>query len=592
MIQIIDPRKGDAEDDASSPKRRSLLALAGSLVAEISLPKLIVSWVLLIGLPSFVLGVGPLVVSAWLGKVSTHASAFFTGIWYVVIVLVLAVLGWLGGKPAFRLFENSFWSLQALGIQPAYAICREGLRHLLEGLLPSGIATAKRNTTRAAGAAMSGLLIGAAAFGLAAAAWPASRWVGSFADLASPHLLVPIAFANAVVIIGIYFAFAALAWGVADAAMAQPRDLFSFATRSEDGRKWRVAHLSDIHVVGERYGFRVESGRSGPQGNERLAQAMAKLDAIHATNPLDLVLITGDITDAGRSAEWAEFFGALVQYPRIASLVLCLPGNHDLNVVDRANPARLDLPMSPKKRLRQVRTISALSAIQGASVRIVDRETRRLGQTLEKSLEPHKAEIAAFADKGSIGLSISLAQLWTVMFPMVKPPNTEDGLGVIILNSNAETHFSFTNALGMVSSEQAKAIDAIADQYPHAYWIVALHHHLVEYPKPVKKLSERIGTALINGSWLMRHLGRLDDHAVVMHGHRHTDWIGECGGLVIVSAPSPVMGGTDDCDTYFYVHTLAQAPGGKLGLLTPERVDLPGRRSADGPPEANRRKSF
>jgi hypothetical protein len=96
----------------------------------------------------------------------------------------------------------------------------------------------------------------------------------------------------------------------------------------------------------------------------------------------------------------------------------------------------------------------------------------------------------------------------------------------------------------------------------------------------VKKLSERIGTALINGSWLMRHLGRLDDHAVVMHGHRHIDWMGECGGLVIISAPSPVMGGTDDCDTYFYVHTLTQAAGGKLGLLTPERVDLPGRRSA------------
>ena len=84
-------------------------------------------------------------------------------------------------------------------------------------------------------------------------------------------------------------------------------DLFSFATCPEGGRKWRVAHLSDIHVVGERYGFRVESGRSGPRGNERLAQAMAKLDAVHASNPLDHVLITGDITDAGRSAEWAGF---------------------------------------------------------------------------------------------------------------------------------------------------------------------------------------------------------------------------------------------------------------------------------------------
>lgn len=178
MTQIIDPRLGDAEDDASSTKRRSLFALAGSLVAEISLPKLVLAWVLLIGLPGFLLGIVPLVVSAWLGKVSTHASEFYGGLWPVVILSVLGILGWLGGRPAFRLFENSFWSLHALGIQPAYAICREGLRHILEGLLPLGVTTAKRNAIRAAGAAMSGLLIGAAAFGLAAAAWPASRWVG------------------------------------------------------------------------------------------------------------------------------------------------------------------------------------------------------------------------------------------------------------------------------------------------------------------------------------------------------------------------------------------------------------------------------
>ena len=79
MIQIIDPRKGDAEDDASSTKRRSLFALAGSLVAEINLPKLVLAWVLLIGLPGFLLGMVPLVVSAWLGKVSTHAAASSPG---------------------------------------------------------------------------------------------------------------------------------------------------------------------------------------------------------------------------------------------------------------------------------------------------------------------------------------------------------------------------------------------------------------------------------------------------------------------------------------------------------------------------------
>jgi hypothetical protein len=41
---LIDPRLGDAEDDASSTKRHSPLRIAGSLLAEISLPKLAVAW--------------------------------------------------------------------------------------------------------------------------------------------------------------------------------------------------------------------------------------------------------------------------------------------------------------------------------------------------------------------------------------------------------------------------------------------------------------------------------------------------------------------------------------------------------------------
>ncbi len=333
--------------------------------------------------------------------------------------------------------------------------------------------------------------------------------------------------------------------------------------------------------VGERYGFRIESGRSGPRGNGRLRQALARLDEIHAKQPLDAILVTGDLTDAGRSAEWAEFFDALVPHPQLAGRVIGLPGNHDVNVVDRANPARLDLPGSPKKRLRQVRTISALAAIQGAKVRVFDPISGQLGTTLAQCLDPHLAEIAAFADEGSFRSSRHLGDVWARVFPMILPPATEDGLGVIVLNSNAETHFSFTNALGMVSFAQAKAIDSAANQYPRACWIVALHHHLVEYPMPAKVLSERIGTALINGSWFVRRLQRLAGHAVVMHGHRHIDWIGACGGLLIVSAPSPVMQATDGCDTYFYIHTLAVGKDGKLRLLEPDRIDLPGQQFAD-----------
>jgi hypothetical protein len=64
--------------------------------------------------------------------------------------------------------------------------------------------------------------------------------------------------------------------------------------------------------------------------------------------------------------------------------------------------------------------------------------------------------------------------------------------------------------------------------------------------------------------------------AIVMHGHRHIDWIGTCGKLRIISAPSPVMGSTDEASTYFLIHTLTAGASGQLCLLPPERIDIAG----------------
>ena len=143
---------------------------------------------------------------------------------------------------------------------------------------------------------------------------------------------------------------------------------------------------------------------------------------------------------------------------------------------------------------------------------------------------------------------------------MILPPAEEDGLGVAILNSNADTNFSFTNALGMIPVGQAHRSPRRSTIIRKARWIVALHHHLIEYPMPVAAFSERIGTALINGSWFQRVLKPYAERIVVMHGHRHVDWIGACGKLKIVSAPSPVMA-PDSKPTHFYVHALGSGAG-------------------------------
>ena len=579
MRPIVDPRQGDIEDDASSTKRRTLVSLAGNLLAEISLPKLIAAWTMLIALPVLVLGVAPLLASIWISKISSKAAAIFTGLWPPVLLALLGGVGWFGGKPLWRLVETNFWSLNALAIQPAYALSRETLRHLAEGFLPVDASNHSRDRVRALSAAASGLLIFALSAWFVALAWPGARWTGSLSDLSSLSRLAHIALCNSVVIVAAYLAVAALVWGLADTVMVQPRDLLGYAPGQAAGRAWRVAHLSDIHVVGERYGFRIASGRSGPRGNERVKQVLAELDSLHTRRPLDVVLITGDVTDAGRSSEWAEFFDALASYPRLAALIVAVPGNHDLNVVDRANPARLDLPTSPAKRLRQMRTLSALVCLQGSRPRVVDEPTGKPGATLAEALEPHRERISAFADRGSARLNWALADLCAQAFPMVLPPDTDDGLGVIVINSNAQTHFSFTNALGLVSGEQTRAIERIISHYPKACWILALHHHLVEYPKAARALSERIGTALVNGAWFIRRMQRLTGRAVVMHGHRHIDWIGTCGSLVVISAPSPVMDVTDDQDTYFYVHNLGVDAHGCLALFEPDRIVLRGRLS-------------
>src|SRR6185295_10251956 len=92
---LIDPRHGDIEDDAASPGQRSLLAIAGSLLVEISLPKLLFAWTMLLLLPAILLGLAPLLASAWFSKLSQRLAALGE-IYAALALIVIAALGWFG----------------------------------------------------------------------------------------------------------------------------------------------------------------------------------------------------------------------------------------------------------------------------------------------------------------------------------------------------------------------------------------------------------------------------------------------------------------------------------------------------------------
>src|SRR6202034_3248170 len=203
---LIDPRDGDAEDDASSPKQKSLMAIAASLLAEISLTKLLLAWAASIVLPAAILGLAPLVATAWVGDVFSRLLELY-GIGAAIVLLAVAGVGWIGWGRLWRAAEANFWALNALGVQPGYALCREAIRHLAERALKpkSGAELARMRAMSCAGA---GILLAVIAALVAAFVWPATRWIGSASDLAvAHHLLVP-TLANAIVIMSLYLAAA------------------------------------------------------------------------------------------------------------------------------------------------------------------------------------------------------------------------------------------------------------------------------------------------------------------------------------------------------------------------------------------------
>ena len=248
-----------------------------------------------------------------------------------------------------------------------------------------------------------GIVLCACAALIAVPGWPASRWSGSWNDIVLLHRLVVPTLANATVLVSGYLALASLAWGIADASMHQPLDLAAFDTPPPGA----AAGASRICRT---FTWSANDMASASRAAAPVRVAMSVLDRVLArSRPSTLtlsttILITGDMTDAGRARNGPNS-SPQCRAPRLAARTLMLPGNHDVNIVDRANPARLDLPTSPNRRLRQMRTLSAIDAVQGERVQVVD-PSRKFGRHAGAGAGATPRSISrAFADTGRCGVA-------------------------------------------------------------------------------------------------------------------------------------------------------------------------------------------
>ena len=230
----------------------------------------------------------------------------------------------------------------------------------------------------------------------------------------SPWAAARAALSNAAVVLGLSTAVESVYWLVRELAFRSPVLDWTPEPPEPQRSTVRVAHLSDLHLVGERYGYRMESGTHGPRGNRCIRNALRRLAAIHKAAPVDRILVTGDVTDAGTRAEWAEFVDLLRCFPELRARLSFVPGNHDVNIVDRTNPGRPDLPGSTGQSLRKLRVVLALDAIQGDRTYLVGRKSGALGPSLNEYLrEGRRAELLrALARRGSRRGRLEMTRVW------------------------------------------------------------------------------------------------------------------------------------------------------------------------------------
>ena len=97
-----------------------------------------------------------------------------------------------------------------------------------------------------------------------------------------------------------------------------------------------ILHLSDLHFVGSDLVGRAESFGREPIGNRLLESRLVELE--EELQRCDVVVLSGDLTDTGSSAEWQALQNIIGDWPEcVKQKIFLVPGNHDVNIVTHAN---------------------------------------------------------------------------------------------------------------------------------------------------------------------------------------------------------------------------------------------------------------
>jgi hypothetical protein len=320
---------------------------------------------------------------------------------------------------------------------------------------------------------------------------------------------------------------------------------------------FRIAHWSDLHLTRNDTERTFEGQSLG--GNIVLRDLVDRKGDVLSS--VDLLIVTGDITDRGLAEEWGEFFGIVPE--RLFNKTLIIPGNHDLNLSDLAPTVTTEGSDRVLLSLRMIRFLAAADAIQGSRVRV----WRTPGQkTLREYLAPFADDLRSFyaapparcikpvggnmtpidvTSREDDRLLRLVPSTYAGAFPMVAE-FASHRLAFVLLDSNDRSANVLDNSFGVIAPEVLQVLPEIREHYESMGFglVYLLHHHLV-LPEETSTLIDKVqlrAMRLTNAAEVLAAI-RSPQPAAVFHGHRHFGYSGRTGdGLQIVSAPSTTLG--------------------------------------------------
>ncbi|MCP3468472.1 metallophosphoesterase [Bradyrhizobium sp. CCGUVB23] len=333
---------------------------------------------------------------------------------------------------------------------------------------------------------------------------------------------------------------------------------------SGDGPLLSVAHLSDLHLTSNDDDDVLQGSDAGAtqiRPNEAFRAAAAKLEEIADT--VDIVLVSGDITDSGANLEWQRFFEGIKG--ETCKKTILLPGNHDLNITDPRRIWATETMDRVGRNVRVCRMLSAMDRVQGGIAWVLASDGGI--DTLSDYLRSHMPDLIAFSERARHNeKGLSPNEIWQGAFPMVIPLPAFKTC-IYILDSNVIGSTIVENAFGAVSKPQMDKLISLMALYRGWRRLICIHHH-VALPDDLRsrvfkeRLFERF-MVLQDSRKLIEQIS--GQPCVVLHGHRHVDYRGQLGAIQVISAPSSTLGDVMS-QGYGYFYRLHLSAVGDQGL--------------------------